>query len=149
MNPFTGALHHVVRAIRPDVALVHCQLVDDLGNCGFLGGAFLDIELAKAASVCVVQAERSVAVLPPECTAVLPAYVVDAVCVLYGGAHPASSHGQYSYDEDHIRMYADLARTDAGFERYSADFIGDSESAYRRASRLPERLIELEMGPVR
>src|SRR4051794_40035515 len=37
-DPFTQARHVAVRAIAPDVSLIHCQLIDRRGNCGFLGG---------------------------------------------------------------------------------------------------------------
>lgn len=147
-DPFSGETHTVVRAVAPDVALLHCQAVDARGNCGFLGGEFLDLELARAARVCVVEAERQYEELPPACRAALPGYAVDAYCVVPGGAHPGSSHGLYREDEEHLRRYAELAATEAGFARYRAGTIAASEAEYRAAAGLPGRTEELVAGPV-
>jgi glutaconate CoA-transferase subunit A len=148
-DPFTGRRHTLVRAITPDVAMVHCQAIDARGNCGFLGATFLDVELAKAARVCIVQAERECEELPAECRGYLPGYVVDAYCVVEGGAHPGSSHGLYTYDDEHIRRYTTAAGTAAGFEAYRRDVISASERDYLTGQDLPERLSELAAGPVR
>lgn len=146
-DPFTGERNVVVRAITPDVALVHCQLIDRHGNCGFLGAHFLDPDIARAARVCLVQAEREVDELPPTCRTVLPGYVVDAYCVLPGGAHPASSHGCYGYDHAHIARYVEAAKSAAGYTRYVDDVIGSSEDAYRRTVDLDARQRELATAP--
>ena len=142
-DPFSGEPTVVVRAIAADVALIHCQLIDDRGNCGFLGAPFLDLDVARAARVCLVQAERQVDVLPDGCRAHLPGYVVDAYCVLAGGAHPAASHGCYGYDHEHIEAYFAAAQTAAGFARYRAEIIGASEDAYRHAVAIEARLATL------
>lgn len=146
-NPFTGACEVLVRAIVPDVALIHCQLIDRRGNCGFLGAPFLDLDVARAARVCLVQAEREVEELPVECRAVLPGYVVDAYCVLDGGAHPGSSHGLYGYDQAHIESYVAAARSAPGYARYRDTVIGVSEQAYRAAVDIGARLRELMRSP--
>jgi glutaconate CoA-transferase subunit A len=142
-DPFSGAQTFVVRAITPDVALVHCQFVDALGNCGYLGAPFLDPDIARAAKICLVQAEQVVDVLPAACRSVLPGYVVDAFCVLGGGAHPASSHGRYSYDDTHIADYVTAAASADGFTRYRSNIIGTSEDAYRAAVNIDARLAKL------
>jgi len=131
VDPFTGRVHHAARAIAPDLAIVHCQLIDSFGNGAFLGSVFYDVEIAKAAAHCIVLAEEKVDELPAGCDGYLPGFLVDAFCVLPFGAHPGSSHSRYRYDEDHIRDYAASARTAEGFARYRADVIGSSEAAYR------------------
>jgi len=148
-DPFTGRVHTAVRAIAPDVALIHCQAIDRRGNCGFLGGSFLDVELAKAASVCVVQAERECEELPAECREHLPGYAVDAYCVTPGGAHPGSSHGNYAHDDAHLRRYVEQARSEAGFAAYREQVIGSSEAEYMAGEDVPARTAALAAGPVR
>lgn len=143
VDPFTGRAVEVVRAIAPDVAMIHAQLIDRHGNCGLLGAPMLDLDVARAARVCLVQAEREVDSLPPACRAVLPGYVVDAYCVLPGGAHPASSHGCYDHDEEQLRAYVLAAQSDDGYARYRADIIGDSEAHYRATLDLATRLQRL------
>ena len=140
VDPFTGLTEVAVRAIRPDVALIHAQVIDRRGNCGLRGAAMLDLDVARATRLCLVQAECEVDELPGDCRAYLPGYVVDAYCVVHGGAHPASSHGCYDYDDAHLRAYVDAARTDAGFARYRREIIGDSERAYGVAVDLASRL---------
>lgn len=140
MDPFTGELNWVVKALRADVSMIHCQVIDRDGNCGFLGGEFLDAETARIGDACIVQAERLVDELPKACRAHIPSYIVDAFCVLEGGAHPASSHGCYGYDEDHLRRYADLSATEEGFQRYVNEVIGKSEADYRRKAAVGDWL---------
>jgi glutaconate CoA-transferase subunit A len=147
-DPFTGVRHTLVRAIAPDVALIHCQAIDRRGNGGFFGGTFLDVELAKAARVCIVQAEAEYEELPAACRGRLPGYAVDAYCVVEGGAHPGSSHGIYSYDDDHLRSYVAAARTDEGFAGYRERVIAASERDYQAVEQVPERIAALASGPV-
>lgn len=146
VDPFTGHAVEVVRAITPDVAMIHAQLIDRHGNCGFLGAPMLDLEVARAARVCLVQVEREVESLPSDCRACLPGYVVDAYCVLPGGAHPASSHGCYDHDEEHVRAYLQAAQSDVGYARYRAEIIGASEAHYRATLGLDARLQLLARG---
>ena len=147
LDPFSGAEVGVVRAIKPDVTLVHCQLVDEQGNCGFRGAPFLDLALARAADTCLVHAERAVETLPANCRAVLPGYVVDAVSVLEGGAHPGSSHGCYAHDDTLLRQYIAAAASAEGYARYQRKVIGPSEAAYREAVDIHARLGLLERDP--
>jgi glutaconate CoA-transferase subunit A len=143
VDPFTGRTHHAARAIRPDVGIVHCQAVDRRGNGAFLGGTFLDIEVAKASAVCIVVAERVVDELPSDSAGYLPSFVIDAYAIVEGGAHPGSSHGLYRHDEDHLRRYIKAAATAEGFAAYRAEVIGESESHYQGAAGVPERCREL------
>ena len=140
VNPFTGQRHHAARAIRPDVAVIHCQLIDRRGNGGFLGGTFHDRETARAADRCIVLAEELVDELPSTCTGYVPGFIVDAVCVLPFGAHPASSHGRYDYDAEHIARYVEASRSDEGFDRYRDQVIGVSEDHYRRITAADREL---------
>jgi glutaconate CoA-transferase, subunit A len=142
-DPFTGERIIAVRAIRPDLAMIHCQVIDSRGNCGFLGGPFLDHEIARAARHCIVLAEREVDELPPACRSHLPGLMVDAYCVLEYGAHPGSSHGCYQFDEEHIRNYAAVAKSDHRFALYVLEVIGRSEDSYREVADVVQRCSSL------
>ena len=146
IDPFTGAEQIAVQAISPDVSLIHAQLIDRRGNCGFLGATFLDAEIARAGKICLVQAEQEVEDLPAECRGYLPGYVVDAYCVVEGGAHPASSHGLYGYDPEHLELYVAASASDAGFARYCREVIGPSEAFYRKAASVLARIAKLALG---
>jgi glutaconate CoA-transferase subunit A len=143
VDPFSRRTVTVARAIRPDVALIHCQLVDRRGNGGFLGGVFLDVEIAKAAETCILVAEAMVDELPSDCAGYLPGFLVDAYCILEMGAHPSSSHGCYRQDENAIADYAVASRSDDGFARYVKNVVGESESAYQRNIGIETRTPQL------
>lgn len=140
VDPFDGRRHPVARAIVPDVSLIQCQLVDAEGNLGYLGSPFFDFEIARAGRACVALVDRAVDVLPASCTLKIPSFLVDAICVLEGGAHPAGSHRHYRFDEDHIRDYAGRAKTEEGFEQYVREVIGADEASYREAADVEERI---------
>jgi len=122
-DPFTGRPVTCVRALRPDVALVHCQKADAFGNGILEGSAFTDIDMAKAAKAVIVQCEE---VVPNEYVRAhaervrLPGFLVDAVVAVPFGCHPTSSHRYYRADEEHLREYLAAAKEDvaAYIKRY-------------------------------
>ncbi len=122
-DPFTGKPVACVRALTPDVALVHCQKADASGNGIFEGSLFTDLDMAKAAKAVVVQCEE---VVPNEYVRAhadrvrLPGFLVDAVVPAPFGCHPTASHRYYRHDEAHLREYLEAARADpaAYLKRY-------------------------------
>ncbi len=114
-DPFTGKRVTAVRALRPDVALVHCQKADASGNGIFEGSVFTDLDMAKAAGAVVVQCEE---VVPNEYVRAhadrvrLPGFLVDAVVPVPFGCHPTASHRYYRHDEAHLREYLESAKAD-------------------------------------
>jgi glutaconate CoA-transferase subunit A len=121
INPYTGEPVVVVPAIRPDVALLHAQSADEQGNAIFSRAHFTDRLMAMASRRVILQVERlaepdEVARASAGC--VLPGFLVSAVVVAPGGCLPTASHGHYSYDEEGLREYIELSRTEEGFEAY-------------------------------
>ena len=114
-DPFTGRAVTCVRALSPDVALVHCQKADAFGNGILEGSAFTDIDMAKAAKAVILQCEE---VVPNEYVRAhaervrLPGFLVDAVVAVPFGCHPTSSHRYYRHDEEHLREYLAAAKED-------------------------------------
>ncbi|OGS51457.1 MAG: hypothetical protein A3K65_06365 [Euryarchaeota archaeon RBG_16_68_12] len=114
-DPFTGKPVTCVRALSPDVALVHCPKADPHGNGIFEGSVFTDLDMAKAAKAVIVQCEE---VVPNEYVRAhadrvrLPGFVVDAVVPVPLGCHPASSHRYYRHDEAHLKEYLAAAKGD-------------------------------------
>lgn len=120
-DPFTGERVLVAAPLRPDVALIHALAADEQGNVLFAGAHFTDRLMAMAAKKVIVQVERmaraeEIAAQPSE--SVLPGFLVAAVVVSPGGCLPTSSHGAYGYDEQALRAYLKLARTEEGFAEY-------------------------------
>ena len=86
-------------AIRPDVAFIHAQRADKGGNVLIEGIIGVQKEIALAAQAAIVTVEEVVDDLGAHPNAsVLPAWAVDAICVVPGGAHPSYTQGYYDRD---------------------------------------------------
>jgi glutaconate CoA-transferase subunit A len=123
-DPFSSESVLAVRALRPDVALIHAKAADEAGNAMFVGAYFTDRLMAMAAKRVVIQVEKiasanEVASRPAGTT--LPGFLVDMVVVVPGGCLPTSSMGTYDYDETALREYLKLAKTPDGFQQYVYD----------------------------
>lgn len=115
-DPFTGDRHLAVRAIRPDLALIHAADADERHTVAFSGCVFTDRLMALASHRVVVQVERLVPAealsgRPPGST--LPGFMVDAVVVARGGCLPTAAHGEYGYDEAALTRYLASAAKEA------------------------------------
>lgn len=115
-DPFTGDRHLAVRAIRPDLALLHAREADERRTVVFGGSVFTDRLMALASRRVVVQVERlvpagSLSGRPPGST--LPGFLVDAVVVAPGGCLPTAAHGEYGYDEAALTEYLASAAKEA------------------------------------
>ncbi|MDQ3928740.1 MAG: hypothetical protein M3328_06280 [Chloroflexota bacterium] len=137
-NPFTGAEAFAVQAIRPVVALIHCQQADEYGNGIFKGSPFSDRLLAMSAGTVIMQVEQVIdnnqVIKYPVQTGV-PGFLVSAVVPVTFGCHPTSSHRYYNYDDVHLRLYLQAAETREGFEQYLAEYVlqpEDHEDYMRR-----------------
>ena len=97
--PFTGERLAAVPALRPDVGIVHAQQADRRGNVQLWGilGVQKEVVLASTRSIITVEEIVDELELRPG-GAVLPNWVVDAVALAPGGAHPSYAHGYYERD---------------------------------------------------
>jgi glutaconate CoA-transferase subunit A len=114
-DPFTGEEMIAVRAIEPDVAVIHAQKADEYGNVRIEGPFYEDVIKAKAAKTVVVTSEE---LIPnseirkmPEATT-LPHFIVDAVVETPKGAYPCSCFNYYDADYEHIKDYLKYAAED-------------------------------------
>ena len=99
--PFTGEELAAVPAHRPDVGIVHAQQADRHGNVQLWGILGVQKETVLASARSIVTVEEVVDELEPRPGGVvLPGWVVDAVAVAPGGAHPSYAHGYYDRDND-------------------------------------------------
>lgn len=127
-DPFTGEKLIAVRAIEPDVAILHVHEADVYGNSRIEGPHYEDVIKAKAAKKVIVSTERIVSTeefrqRPGETT--IAHFLVDAVVEVPKGAYPCSCHGHYDADYDHIREYIAAVNNDH-FDKYL------DENVYRR-----------------
>lgn len=103
-----------VRALNPDVTIVHVQRADAEGNAHCWGNFGVMIEGVRAAKRVIVVAEE---VVEPEVIAsdpnrtVIPGFLVNAVVECPYGAHPSPVQGYYKRDDAFFRQYHEQTKT--------------------------------------
>jgi glutaconate CoA-transferase subunit A len=111
--PYTGRTLHAVPALFPDVALIHVQKADRLGNCQIDGYPHMDADIARAAATVLVTTEEIVPEdeirLHPDRT-VLPGFLVDALAHVPYGSYPHECYGAYDAEPEHFSAYVDAIR---------------------------------------
>jgi glutaconate CoA-transferase subunit A len=99
---------YVIPAIRPDIAVIHANEVDERGNARVLGSPFWDHPLTRAAKRVLVTAEKFVSseqlAAQPELTLV-PGFMVEAAAIVPRGAWPGSMHPLYEIDYPAVEAY--------------------------------------------
>ncbi|HUP28159.1 MAG TPA: CoA-transferase [Chloroflexia bacterium] len=125
-DPFSGSARLAVEAIRPQVALIHCQQADEFGNGLYKGSRFSDRLLAFASETVLMQVEGLVdnnQILKYPLQTGIPSFRTAAVSVVNFGCHPTSSHRYYNYDDVHLRLYLQAAETSEGLEQYLREYV--------------------------
>ncbi|MBC7225323.1 MAG: CoA transferase subunit A, partial [Anaerolineae bacterium] len=116
-DPWSGKPIVLIPAAYPDVALFHVPRCDKYGNAQIDGILVEDFELSRAARRVIVTTEEIVdedVIRSNPRHTVIPYYVVDAVVEVPFGAHPTEMPYHYFFDEEHIREWLRLSRTDEG-----------------------------------
>ena len=114
-----------VRALNPDVTIVHVQRADSEGNAHCWGNFGVMLGGVRAAKRVILIAEE---IIKPEVIAsdpnrtVIPGFLVNAVVECPLGAHPSPVQGYYNRDNDFFREYHEQTRTrpesDAWLDRW-------------------------------
>jgi glutaconate CoA-transferase, subunit A len=119
-DPYKGEKIALVPAAIPDVAIVHVNRADKLGNAQFLGFASNADNIARAAKRTIITCEEIVSTDEIRKIPVLtniPQYVVDAVVEVPYGSHPWNMSYAYAYDMPfHMGMMAEI-ETEEGFKK--------------------------------
>ncbi len=109
--PFTGETLAAVRAMQPDIAIVHAQQADRKGNVLFWGITGIQKEAALSAKRVIVTVEEIRNELKPAGNSViLPSQIVSAIVHAPGGARPSYVHGYYMRDNEFYRAWDSIAR---------------------------------------
>ncbi|MBV8816573.1 MAG: CoA transferase subunit A [Verrucomicrobia bacterium] len=117
--PFTGESLAAIPAIRPDVAVVHAQKADRVGNVLVWGIIGVQKEAVLASKRAIVTVEEIVDRLdPPPNACVLPSWVVSAVCLAPGGAYPSYAQGYYDRDNRFYQLWDQISRSREEFLRW-------------------------------
>jgi glutaconate CoA-transferase subunit A len=126
-----------VRALKPDVAILHVQRADEFGNAHLWGNFGVAIDGARAARRVIVVAEEIVA---PEVIAsdpnrtLIPGFLVSAVVHEPWGAHPSPVQGCYGRDHAFFTEYHEQSRALADYEAWLRRWVYGvtDRNAYRK-----------------
>lgn len=117
-DPAGGGEIPVTPPVRPDVALIHAQAADRLGNLE-ISDLYADDLLARASGRVVATAEAIVERLERPA---IPGTLVEAVAEVRGGAFPTSCHRHYPFSTPHLREYVAFA-AEGRIEDYLRRFV--------------------------
>jgi glutaconate CoA-transferase, subunit A len=117
---------HAVRALTPDVAIIHLQRADCEGNAHCWGNFGVMIEAVRAARRVIVVAEEIVdaeVISSDPNRTVIPGFLVHAVVECRHGAHPSPVQGYYKRDNAFFRQYHEQTKTKADSEAWVARWV--------------------------
>jgi len=115
-----------VRALNPDVTLIHVQRADSEGNAHCWENFGVMLEGVRAAKRVVVVAEE---IVEPEVIAsdpnrtVIPGFLVNAVVECPYGAHPSPVQGYYNRDNDFFHEYHEQTKTKTESDAWLARWV--------------------------
>ena len=126
--PFTGEKVIAVRALEPDVTILHAHRADKYGNVQFFPKPiWTDVDVfPRAAKKVIVTVEEIVDTDEIRRTPIhtgIPYFKVDALVELPFGAHPCSLYPQYSFDRQFFTSYAEESRTSDGTKRFLEKYV--------------------------
>jgi glutaconate CoA-transferase subunit A len=115
-----------VRALRPDVAIIHLQRADAQGNAHIWGSLGVAVDGARAARKVIVVAEEivepGVIASDPNRT-LIPGFLVSAVVHEPGCAHPSPVQGYYGRDVAFFEQYHEQSRRIEDFEAWLSRWV--------------------------
>jgi glutaconate CoA-transferase, subunit A len=126
--PFTGEKVIAVRALEPDVTILHAHRADKYGNVQFFPKPiWTDVDVfPRAAKKVIVTVEEIVDTDEIRRTPIhtgIPYFKVDAIVELPFGAHPCSLYPQYSFDRAFFTDYASESRTAEGTKKFLDKYV--------------------------
>jgi len=124
--PFTDEELVAVRAIRPEVAILHVQRADAEGNAHVWGNFGVIREAAMAAKKVILTCEEIVnheVILSDPNRTVIPGFVVSSVVHEPFGSFPSPAQGYARRDDDFYFEYHTATRTRDGFEQWLKKWV--------------------------
>jgi len=124
--PFTDEALLAVRAIRPDVAILHVQRADKQGNAHAWGNFGVMREAAFAAKTVILTCEEIVehdVILSDPNRNVIPEFLVSSVIHQPFGSHPSPTQGYARRDDNFYFEYHKATRSREGFEQWLQKWV--------------------------
>ena len=147
--PFTGQKLTAVKAICPDVTIVHTQRTDEFGNAHLWGNMGITREAALASRSVIITTED---IVSPEIIksdpnrVILPGFKVAAVVHIPWGAHPSPAPGYYNRDHQTFLDYRDASRSPDSFINCCHDWIKSIRTPEDYLKKLGhDRLVKLSL----
>jgi glutaconate CoA-transferase subunit A len=134
-----------VRALIPDVTIVHVQRADREGNAHCWGNFGVMIEAVRAAKRVIVVAEEiveaEVIASDPNRT-VIPGFLVNAVVEYPYGAHPSPVQGCYKRDDAFFQAYHQQTKTKADSDAWLQQWVYGPEDRPAYLTQLGQARVE-------
>jgi glutaconate CoA-transferase, subunit A len=124
--PFTGDELLAVKAISPDVAILHVQRADREGNAHAWGNFGVMKEAAFAAKKVILTCEEIVdhdVILSDPNRTLIPGFLVSTVVHQPLGSHPSPTQGYARRDDSFYFEYHKETRSREGFEKWLQTWI--------------------------
>ena len=124
--PFTDEALLAVRAIRPDVTILHVQRADKQGNAHAWGNFGVMREAAFAAKTVILTCEEIVdhdVILSDPNRNVIPEFLVSSVIHQPFGSHPSPTQGYARRDDNFYFEYHKATRSREGFEEWLQKWV--------------------------
>ena len=124
--PFSAERLTAVKAVAPDVAIVHVQRADRFGNAHLWGNLGAAVEAVYAAErvilTCEEIVEREIIVADSNRT-LIPGILVDAVIHEPLGAHPSPVQGFWKRDDEYFLRYHEQSRKQEDFLAWLKEWV--------------------------
>jgi glutaconate CoA-transferase, subunit A len=153
--PFTGDRYAAVKAVRPDVALIHAHTADQWGNVQLDREQWMDtsvdVYVARAANRVICSVEQIVSdeyVLANPDLTFLPRSCVSMIVEAPFGAHPCCCDARYDYDLRWLTEYYDASRSPDSFDAFVEEWIRRPESHTDYLDRLGTEVLMRLSNPL-
>ncbi len=137
--PFTGERLVAVSALRPDVAIIHCQRADSDGNGHLWGNLGVAVEAVRAARRVILSCEELVdgrVIRSDPNRTLIPGFLVQAVVEEPWGAHPSPVQGYSKRDDAFFVEYHERTRTPEAMAAWLEEWVFGTPSRAGYVARL-------------
>ncbi|MGD9124836.1 MAG: CoA-transferase [Desulfarculaceae bacterium] len=124
--PHSGQRLLAIKAVNPDLCILHTQRADTRGNCQSWGATGVSRPAALAAKRVLLTCEEIVdseAIRQDPDRTLVPGLAVDAVCEVPWGSHPAPVQGYYGLDNKMFVDYSQESRSEEGMKAWLEQWV--------------------------
>ena len=135
VDPMSGESITVVKAIRPDFAIIHVNACDEEGNAIIEGPKFNDVLMSRAAKHVILSTEKIISdaqIRLNQEKVSIPGFLVEMVVLMSKGSAPGSLPGRYKIQDKVLRDFSeekDVTSFEAYLDKYQEQ---DQGNAHKR-----------------